>query len=366
MPVASDINNKSAQSFIERFLFFSSNECLFILGRSPNEKTNKQFNVLVFLTRLFDGLFLYSMTRPDSEHQNLERHVQKAEETPRCWMSAIILCTKPGSVKHTEIVSNLAVSEFGHAPVIPMTPHKVAETEFNHFTTRAHLVAAIKTLLAPEDPGPMVQHTTGDNTIFQIGGREPVIVANDVMLDIRPRGGMWLTYNKPDPTYSRDEILAMLTSMVSPTNADLSGTIDARIRVGAAAFCRGSKRGIAGTTKRFIAFEPLDTELIKQYMNDYPTPELLKTNAALRWEHPILKSRIRSINETQVGDPGFPNELDVLLRQAQGSLPEIGSLLTQVNRFRLSGATGQLHEVPTVARNVLPSQDVGSWGIWYT
>ena len=318
------------------------------------------------MTRLFDGLFLYSMTRPDYEHQDFEEAKGISVETQQCWMNAIIVCTKPGSRKHTGIVANLAASKFENAPVIPMTPHHVAETNFNHFTTRADLVAAMKTLQAPQDPRPMVHHATGDDTIFQIGDGESVIVANDVMLDIRRRDDRWLAHNKPDALWSRDDIFAMLTSMISPVNAGLSSTIDARLRVGAAAFCANSKRGIAGTNEKFMTLEPLDTNTIRQYMSNYPTPDLLNTNAALRWEDPILSSRICSINGIPIDDPRFSDELSLLVRQAQGSLPEIGDLLTQMNRFRLSGATGQLHEVTSVARGVLPRQDVGSWGIWYT
>lgn len=306
------------------------------------------------------------MTRLEDERQVVEDNMERFINEPQCWMNAIIVCTKPGSRKHTGILANLAASKFENAPVIPMTPHHVAETDFNHFTTRADLVAAMKTLQAPQDPRPMVHHATGDHTIFQIGDGESVIVANDVMLDIRRKDDRWLAHNKPDALSSRGDIFTMLTSMVSPVNAGLSSTIDARIRVGAAAFCANSRRGIAGTTEKFMTLEPLDTNTIRLYMSNYPISDLLNTNAGLRWEDPILSSRIRSINGIPIDDPRFSDELSLLLRQAQGSLPEIDDLLTQANRFRLSGATGQLHEVTSVARDVLPKRDAGSWGVWYT
>lgn len=306
------------------------------------------------------------MTHPDSEHGNFVGDGMSTAETQQCWMNAIILCTKPGSTKHTGIVNHLATSKFGDTPIIPMTPHRVAETEFNHYTTRAHIVAAMKTLQAPQDPGPMLLHTIGASTTALMMNQEPVIVATDVMLDIKHRGHTWLAHNKPDPASSRDDLFAMLMSMISPVNAGISGLIDARLRVGAAALCVDSKRGIAGTTETFITFNPLEPNVIQQYLNQYSTSELPQTNAAIRWEHPIFRSRMHSINGIPIDDPAFADEFDILVRQAQGALPEIGDLLTQANRFRRSGATGQLHEVTSVAREIFPQQEVGRWGVWYT
>lgn len=303
------------------------------------------------------------MTYLEGETQRVDK--RSAEPNSFSWVNAIVLCTKLNSVKYWGVADHLAKSMFRMAPIIPMTPHQVPEVDFNHITTRADIVAAMKTLQTPINPLPMVHHVLGKTHEHPSQGGEPVAVATDVMLDIK-QNGIWVAHNKPDPASSRSELFDSFMSMLSPGNARLFGGIEARLRVGAATYCMKTKRGIAGTTETFFTLKPLEEEEIRRYMSPYSLDDLLKTNAALRWEDDTLRKQIQSVNGVPVEDSEFTIELNTLLKQAQGALPEIGNLLGQTNRFRLSGAAGHLNDVAAFARDVLPRQKVGSWGLWHT
>ncbi|MBI4065540.1 hypothetical protein HY409_04215 [Candidatus Gottesmanbacteria bacterium] len=277
---------------------------------------------------------------------------------------AIVLCTKPESRKHIGMLRSIEQTGIDGVPIVAMKPNKINETMFNNALARsAHLIAALKALQTPKNPEVMLQAMLGIGYLPRLDQGVDIFVANDVMLDVERREGDWRVCNKPLPESTPAEIGKLLLSLFGERNAGPHGLIKARIRVGAAVHCPSTGRGIAGGVEQFFDVSPLDSRQIKTYVESQPLPHLLSANAACRWEDMV--ENIYAIDGIPRDDVEFSGQLDLLLRQAQGSLPEIGTLLNQRAIFDIQQSQGDLtSELRVAAKNVAPDLDVGSWNTW--
>ncbi len=280
-------------------------------------------------------------------------------------IQAIILCTRPESRKHIGMSVSLEQAGISHIPVLAMTPNKFGESQYNRrFQREAHLIAACKTLQTPSNPAAMVEAMLGAAG-SQHAGADMLFVANDVVLDLGDGSGNWKPCNKLPAESSPLDVRNFLTRHLGPAKANPHGLIAARFRVGAAAYCPGKKRGIAGQTETFFEFVPLSDEDIVRYVGNTDPQSLLAVNAGCMWEQPELAAHIYSIDGIQRDDPEFYEINAMMHLQITGTLPEIHTLVRQAAAFKDQSSLGNLSgDMRTVARTVMPEIEIGKWGFW--
>ncbi|MBI4058490.1 hypothetical protein HY408_01855 [Candidatus Gottesmanbacteria bacterium] len=323
--------------------------------------------------------------------------------------NALYLVTSRRGHKYDAAKNLLIGSGYGDIPIGSAYPNLYEETDYNSCSGAPHIVAAIKIL-----------QRVGGNWKSMFKGQfqieEPtypegvsLMMASDVMLDTPADSrskARWETHNKPPPESTPEEIYARLvdTFCVNPFFG-VSGYLpflEARIRVGLAAFCLEHERGVAGVKEHFIHFTPLTEDELFLYvygvrradalgrtasvahfhelfyyevltekeqerlMNGIPVDVLGHSNLGWQWEHPIVRRHVQSVDGVNRVDDVYIEKMRRFFESIKGAPRQLSKLVKDAFRFSQSKSRGNLTpDVAQVVSHFSQIDTAGTWDTWY-